>query len=91
MPVVKPIYDRAILQENFTREELAFWFERLDDLRLTGQVNMFGSAGVLEGRGFRRKEAQAVARAWMATFSSDRSLEARVEEAYEEIYSILKN
>lgn len=81
---------RATINESFSRESLKLMFEMLDDLRESGQVNMGASANILRNSGFERKVAQAVSRAWMATFS-DAPVEQRVEEAYEEIYSLLKN
>jgi hypothetical protein len=81
---------RAIINENFSRESLKAMFELLDDIRESGQVNMMGSASILREAGLVRSQAHAVSRAWMATFS-DAPVEQRVEEAYEEIYSLLKN
>jgi hypothetical protein len=82
---------RAILNENFDRDRLARWFEILDEIRDSGKMNMYLASSVLEQLGLDRKVATAVTRAWMATFDADKSMEARVEEAYEEVYSILKN
>lgn len=82
---------RAIISEAMDRETLAMWFEALDDLRESGQINMGASANVLENSGLERKVAKAVSRAWMATFDPDAPMERRVEESYSEVYNLLAN
>ena len=46
------------------------YFEFLNDLRESGQINMFGAAPVLqEVFGLGRREAQVVLANWMETFT----------------------
>lgn len=85
------IIDRKALSEMFDRETLKVWFEALDDTRDSGQVNMGASANILRNSGLEKAEAQAVSRAWMATFKQGVSVEQRVEEALDEVYHLLKH
>ncbi len=68
--------------ENFDREDVATYFAYLDNLRASGDINMFG-AGLFLRREFllEREGASAVLSAWMSTFDEDASPEARAEAA----------
>lgn len=62
--------------------ELAEYFEYLDDLRESGETNMFGAGNYLrEDYGLDRREAGAVLSAWMKTFDGSSSAEDRADKA----------
>jgi hypothetical protein len=47
-------------------------FEFLDDLRQSGETNMFGAAPYIEGEfGLSLREARVTLRAWMDSFSDE--------------------
>jgi len=51
-------------------EELTEYLEYLDDLRLSGETNMYGAASYLQQEfDLSRKEAREVLFYWMETFS----------------------
>ena len=57
-------------------EELVEYFEYLDDLRESGETNMFGAASFLMAEfGIKRKESREILSLWMKTFSELSSLE----------------
>jgi hypothetical protein len=64
-------------------EEYVEYFEYLDELRDSGETNMFGAGPYLEAEfGLGRYDARKIVQAWMETFDPERSVESRVEESY---------
>jgi len=64
------------------REELAEAFEYLDDLRESGETNMFGAGVYLrEDFGMERKSSGAVLSAWMKTFDGETPADERADAA----------
>lgn len=62
------------IADEFTRDELTAMFRFLDGLRLSGVVNMFGSAQFLETRfGLDEEVARAVLTGWMVTFGDGKA------------------
>jgi hypothetical protein len=60
------------------REELAEAFAFLDELRAGGSINMFGATPVLQERLLLvRQDAEAILKAWMATWDGERPPEER--------------
>ena len=56
----------------FTVEELADHFDYLDELRDSGETNMWGAGAYLQReQGLDRKEASSVLGMWMETFSDE--------------------
>lgn len=73
---------------DFTALDLIEYFGFLDELRESGDTNMFGAAPFLARQfyGLDVQEARVVLKAWMDTFDGDKSAEdraylARGEEA----------
>ena len=59
----------SVLKSKETNME--FYFEFLDDLRESGDINMFGAAGVLvEVFDITKQEARDILSAWMKQFRS---------------------
>lgn len=62
-------------------DELAIAFDFLDELRKSGQTNMFGATPYLETAfGYSRPLASGIHLSWMKTYS-DADARARAEEA----------
>lgn len=60
-----------------TEEHLTY----LDELRESGETNMFGARPYIETRfGLPRSQAGYVLSAWMKTFDRDKSIEQRLED-----------
>lgn len=63
-------------------ETLTEAFEYLDDLRQSGETNMYGAPAYVErDLLLGRREASSVTKFWMDTFSLDESVERRVAKA----------
>lgn len=62
--------------------EISEYFDYLDQLRSSGETNMYG-AGPYLTREFDldRRESQAVLRMWVDTFDPDKTAEERAAEA----------
>ena len=59
-------------------DTLTEYFEFLDDLRVSGETNMFGAGSYLaDVFGLDSRECRAVLSAWMNTFAADKSAEDR--------------
>lgn len=57
------------IYEEFTQDDLDMYFEFLDDLRESGETNMFGAGPYLQDAySLNKKEAKAVVLEWMETF-----------------------
>jgi len=70
------------LLAEFGHLELIEYFEYLDDLRESGETNMFGAGNYLrDDHGLDRREAGAVVSAWMKTFDGSSSAEQRADKA----------
>lgn len=64
-----------------TRDELLEAFDFLDDLRESGQTNMFGASSyVMRELGWPQTETRSAVALWMETFS-DAPIEERVATA----------
>lgn len=67
------------------KEEYCEYFQFLDELRKSGETNMFGAGSYLEEEFcLNRYDARKILQAWMETFDGERSVEDRVEESYAE-------
>ncbi len=72
--------------KTWTDEELVEIFVYLDDLRESGETNMYGASSYLvEEMSMERKQARDVLGQWMKTFSHEKSLDARVAQAQKAI------
>ncbi len=62
----------------FTTDEMAEFYEFLDDLRESGETNMFGACPYLENEfGFDGRTARGLLKMWMATFDKDKTPQER--------------
>lgn len=67
------------------KDELAECFQYLDDLRESGETNMFGSSKYLEQDfGLSKKEATKIAVMWMTSFDGKKSLSERIQLALQD-------
>ena len=74
----------AVRLSEFGHLELVEYFEYLDDLRESGETNMFGAGAYLrDDHGLDRDEAGAVLSAWMKTFDGS-AVDVRVDKALAE-------
>jgi len=65
-----------------TEEKYTEAFEFLDELRVSGEVNMFLAPEWLEDEfNYTAKEARVITGDWMDTFDGDATVKSRVEEA----------
>lgn len=65
-----------------TTDELTEYFEYLDELRESGQCNMFGCGEYLQRDfGLGRNEAREVALKWMSSFDGESDADVRAERA----------
>lgn len=65
-----------------TEDQLVEAFEYLDELRESGETNMFGASNyVMRDLGYERKEARDVTTAWMSTFDPASTVAERVAKA----------
>lgn len=68
--------------KDFTDDELLEGFAYLDELRDSGQTNMFGAARyIATDLGHPLNDARALLSLWMDTFDPEKSPEERVAEA----------
>ena len=68
----------------FTRDELAEFFDYLDDLRSSGVTNMFGAGSYLADEfEMETDEARSVLSAWMKSFERDKLPSERAREVLE--------
>lgn len=75
----------SVSLSEFGHLELVEYFEYLDDLRESGETNMFGAGAYLrEDHGLDRNEARAVVTAWMGTFDGSSPADVRVDKALAE-------
>src|SRR5690606_23952199 len=69
-------------EDVMTQQELAEYFEYLDDLRDSGATNMFGAAPYLAGSfDLRTGEARSILSMWMNTFDPDKTVDERAVAA----------
>lgn len=67
------------MADGWNRDLLREWFEYLDDLRESGDTNMFGASAYLQQDfGLSRDMAREVALGWMRTFDRKSDVEDRV-------------
>lgn len=65
---------------DFTNEELAEFYAYLDELRESGETNMYGARPYLtEKFDLGRRDAAVVLTGWMKTFDPDKTPEQRAE------------
>jgi len=70
--------------ENMEKRNLLEYFEYLDDLRLSGETNMFGAAEYLRDEfGLDKPQSRKVLSAWMKTFS-ELPVEDRAQNALDQ-------
>jgi hypothetical protein len=61
-----------------TVKELAGYFQYLDELRKSGETNMYGAGPYLRGEfGFNRKDTTLVLLKWMETFDRNKTTAER--------------
>ena len=66
----------------FDLAEIVDFFYFLDDLRESGETNMWGAGAYVEAEyGLERPDARDITLAWMHTFSHDSTPEDRAAEA----------
>lgn len=70
--------------DDFTSDELTDYFDYLDDLRESGETNMFGAGPYLMREfGIGRAESHLVLSAWTKTFDGESAASARAFKALE--------
>ena len=67
---------------DYTKAEMEDFFAYLDDLRASGETNMYGAAPYLEREySLDRRESRKILLAWMDTYSGNTSIAERATAA----------